>query len=242
MQPCPPFDTLKHLLKEADYDAALELVNSWDLRVNLHVPPDPLRRLGIACMAADVLDYGGQYAKAAHVMHDLGREAETSLAAAKSANYLGDDHPYLKQQCWAVIMRGKCVYGGAIENIQKGKPDYENAKRLFQLARDVLELIHDGGQITCFGTMALAWYCIGLIERQKQEYRAARRAFTRSIEYAAKGIERRPGNRVAAFEYNMARCYGLSIGWISYNSACLADATAALIMALGSGVKTRLQG
>jgi tetratricopeptide (TPR) repeat protein len=231
MQPCPSFDTLKQLLKEADYDAALELINSWDLRVNLQAPPDPLRRLGITCMAADVLDYGGQYAQAAHIMHDLGREAEASLAAVKSGNYLGDDHSYLKQQCWAVIMRGMCIYRGAIETSQKDKPDYENAKRLFQLARDVLELIHNDGQVTCFGSMARAWYCIGLVERQKQENRVARRAFTSSVEYAAKGIERRLGNRVASFEYNMARCYGLGIGWIAYNGARLAEATAALIMA-----------
>ena len=39
IQPCPPFDALKLLLKEADYDAALELINSWDLRVNLQARP-----------------------------------------------------------------------------------------------------------------------------------------------------------------------------------------------------------
>jgi tetratricopeptide (TPR) repeat protein len=61
----------------------------------------------------------------------------------------------------------------------------------------------------------------------------ARNAFRQALELAETGIkERQQHNQsIVSFEFNMARCVGLGIGWIAYNEASLSEAAAALVMA-----------
>lgn len=222
----PAYEYLQQLLKEANYDAALEWVERSDLREILAKPPSDVRSLRFRCMVADVYDYGGHYEDAARTILSAGKDAEERILEIKASRYLGDDHAFEKQRCWAVMMRGMCLYRG----LENHAPDYETAMRLFQLARTVLELIQDAGQESCLGTLARAWYCTGLVERQNHEYRAARRAFRHSIELAGRGINE-PGSAADSFDYNIARCYGLGIGWIAYNGARLDEAAGALVIA-----------
>jgi tetratricopeptide (TPR) repeat protein len=109
--------------------------------------------------------------------------------------------------------------------------EYDKADNLFALARDVLTNINES-QLKCIGSLARAWYCIGLAKRERHEYRAARAAFRKSVELAGAGIEQRRGHKsIVSFEYNMARCYGLGIGFIAYNESLPNDAMSALTVA-----------
>ena len=228
LRPYKPYEDLKQYLKEADYDGALKLVDGWDLRTTLHSAPLGLPLHRLTCMITDVLDYGGRYDDALRIIQDLGEKAKKRLSAIKSPNDVGDEPAYEKQLAWAVMLWGMCFYRGGVNRA----PDYSTAKSLFQLARDVLEYIQVDCRESCLGTLARSWYCIGLVERQEHEYRAARRAFRRSIELAGRGIEqRRPGQGALSFDYNIARCYGLGIGWIAYNGARLDEAAGALVIA-----------
>jgi tetratricopeptide (TPR) repeat protein len=110
--------------------------------------------------------------------------------------------------------------------------DLDKALRLFELARRIATIIHDSGTITNIGTLARCWYCIGLVHREKRT-KEARAAFRQSIELASKGIQdrRANGESPASFDYNLARCCGLGMGWIAYNEALLTEAAGALFMA-----------
>jgi len=218
----PPYARLNEFLKEANYDAALALVDSWDLRAIVKAPSDPLHRLRFVCMISDVLDYGGRYSEAERNIHEVGTNAEQRLFAIRSGNDIIDP-PYQKQECWALMMWGMSFYRSF---------DYKRAGKLFYRAKDVVQMIHSSRVISCIGTLARAWYCIGLVEREKHEYRAARTAFRHSIEFAGKGIEHRKDEKATvSFDFHMARCNGLGVGWIAYNEAQLTEATGALVVA-----------
>ena len=219
---------LKELLKSANYDAALELVLSWDVNAVLKGARPGLPQLQLACMISDVLDYGGQYPKAAATIREYGQDAKDRLTAVRSSADLGVEADYDKQSCWALMMWGMCYYRG----LSGQTPDYQTAKKLFVLAKEVLQHIAAAGRRKCFGSLARAWYCIGLVERQDREYRAARGAFRRSIESAGRALDERPPQGLPlSFDFNLARCNGLGIGWIAYNGAHLNEAASALDVA-----------
>lgn len=133
------------------------------------------------------------------------------------------DPAYAKQQCWALMLWGMTFYRAY---------DLDTAIRLFELARRVVTIIHDSGTVTSIGTLARCWYCIGLFHGEKRT-KEARAAFRQSIGLASKGIQDRRANRESpgSFDYNLARSYGLGIGWIEYNEALLPQAASALFMA-----------
>jgi tetratricopeptide (TPR) repeat protein len=227
-RPLSPAEELKELLGAADYDTALRQVGSWDLRSSLDNTHGLTARLQFRCMVADVWDYGGEYPNAALVIREEGRAAQARLSDIKSPAEIGDDHAFVKQSCWALMMWGMCFYRGLDNN----PPDYENAKRLFLIAKNVLEQLRATGRLSCFGSLARVWYCLGLVERQDHDYRAAREAFRHSIEVAGRGIEQNRSEAVPpAFDYHIGRCYGLGLGWISYNAARLNDGASALVIA-----------
>lgn len=223
----PPYEHLKDLLKDANYDEALKCVTAWDLRNIDKDVHDSLKKLRFICMISDVWDYGGSYDNAERFIRDSGDIAYNRLVEVSSVDYLPETpeaRAYLKQQCWAVLLWGMSFYR---------QSDYDRALKLFEQSKVVLTTIDKTGRPTCIGTLARAWYCVGLVQREKHDYSAARKAFRRSVELTGIGIARRTTHKepTISFEYHMARCYGLGFGWIAYNEALLDEALADLVMA-----------
>lgn len=218
------YDKLQTDLKSANYDAALNSVLGLDL-LRPPFPPTNYARLRFACMVADVYQYGGLYDRAEWwVQNNIGNTSDR-LLQVHSANDICDPAE-CKQECWALMMRGMCLY-------RKANPyDYKAALKFFECAGRVLQMLHDSGT-PCLGSRARASYCIGLVERQQHRYDRARRAFRKSIEFAETGL--RSGtvtdSSELSFKFNLARCLGLGIGWIAYNEARLADAMVSLVTA-----------
>jgi tetratricopeptide (TPR) repeat protein len=222
----PMLQELKSLLRSANYDAALALVANSDRNAALRATHADLPRLQLACMISDVLDYGGMYKESYESILEYGKEAEGRFANVKSDG-LGTDHGYEKQSCWALLMLGMCYYRGLRDNA----PDYPAAKKLFQLAINVLQSIADAGRVECFGSLARAWYCVGLVERQDHEYSAAKSAFRRSIEFAGRALDKTRKGPPLSSDFNIARCSGLGIGWVAYVGARLNEAAVSLCLA-----------
>jgi hypothetical protein len=219
--PYPPHEQLKQLLREANYDMALKKVLEWDLISILdHVPPTPdLLKLQLLCMIADVLDYGGDYPRAQALLsqNQSERTADLLLGIHSIRDAAVYGAKYVKQACWVAMIWGMCFYRNA---------EFEKARMLFERAKRVLIILRASGDVPCIGTLARAWYCIGLVEREEHHYRDARSAFRNSIELTGEGISMRfaVGQSIVSFDYHMARCYGLGIGWIAYNQSLLTEA------------------
>lgn len=198
------------------------MVTTIDLDSVLNVG-SKLDRLRTACMIADVLDYGGRYGKAKEIIQNHGAEAERRLSTMDPADLT--DPIYIKQECWALLMWGMCSYRTAGD-------EFADALKRFHLARKVLEILTRNG-IPCVGTLSRTWYCIGLVYRQKKDYSEAKASFVRSLELGGIGVKARKDTKssTASFDYNMARCLGLGLGWIAYDEALLDDAKGSLVMA-----------
>lgn len=221
---------LQQLLNEANYDDALSFIHQAGVRALLDGAVGPLDRVRHACMISDVLDYGGYYDRAKETIEEFGREAERELSVLNTeadfsiaAQRAGT--AYVKQQCWALMMWGMSFYRHPAEG-------YTAAMNRFELAKRILLLLKQSN-LNCTGSLARAWYCIGLVHRQRKDYRFARTAFSQCVELAGIGIEARirANQQPASFDYNLARCYGLGIGWIAYDEALLSEAKAALVVA-----------
>lgn len=227
----PAYQQLKRLLKEANYDAALSLVTSWDLRAIVSGVPGKLDRLRFRCMISDVQDYGGLYPQAASILQDDNAEKKEhvektalhELRLALKENTVRD--PALaKQQCWVLMVSGMTYYR---------RSDFGSALERFELARKAAELLHSVMKFKCNGTLARAWYCIGLVHREERRSHQAREAFREALRLAEKGIEepKDTNQSTASFDFNMARAAGFGLAWIAYNEANLTEATAMLTMA-----------
>jgi tetratricopeptide (TPR) repeat protein len=229
------FYMLQHLLAQAAYDDALDLVGENPRQV---IQGDSLERLHRACMVSDVLDYGGRYAGANDIIHAAGEAAwkRLSTLSKEDLSFLDiAEATFLKQQCWALLMWGMCAYR---------REDYTESLARFYLANKVLRLLrdcvfkdaHDPSKevrISVTGSRSRAYYCIGLVHRQNKTYAAARAAFGKSVDLAGIGIAQRSvaGKPITAYDYHMARCYGLGIGFIAYDDAFLDEARSALVIA-----------
>ncbi len=221
---------LESYIKEANFDDALRLVSDLpDPRVALHEAKDEFERLSLTCMIVDVLDYGGKYDKASELIEDCAKKAQKHLSA-----FLNDRIPatfqlqedivrQYKQECWAVMHLGMSLYR---------KYQYDKALRLFEEAKRFLEDLHNKGWVYK-GSLSRAWYCIGLCYRQTHRNSEAKHAFAKAVEYGWYGMMARAGQKrpLAPYDYNIAKCFGLGIGWIKYSEASLAEAQADLIAA-----------
>lgn len=213
------------LVADANYDDALTWVLSRNRAVDYLSLNDPTLRLRIACMSADVYDYGGLYSKAEVA---ISKEGERSFGRLCSIDNQFDLDPaeleHTKQECWATMMWGMVLY-------RKAPADYLEPWKRFDVARRVLTLLKL--KLPCIGSLARAWYCIGLIHRQRKEYRDAKKAFGACVDLTGIGIKARQerGESTTAYDYNLARCYGLGLAWIAYDEANLADAQNSLVVA-----------
>lgn len=215
---------LRQLLKEANYDDALRLVHGTDVRTAVSAVADPVDRLRLSCMSSDVLDYGGSYDESTRAIEEAGRKADHRLSQVEMPADIVDP-AYMKQECWALMVWGMALY-------RRPNQGYTDAMRRFELAKKILLKLQQS-HVQCTGSLARAWYCVGLVHRQRKDYRLARSAFASCIELTGIGINARKGmnQSTSSFDYNLARCYGLGIGWIAYDEALLSEAKSALVIA-----------
>jgi len=237
----PPYERLKTFLKAADYDAALAMVSKADSRTLIQAPDD-LSVLRFRCMASDVWDYGGKYGEAKAVLGEgntnVGLLAERELKNVHDIHDIRAERQYLaKQQCWAILLWGMTYY-------RQG--DFDSALTKFEMARKVAEVLHNSPKFRSVGTLARAWYCVGLVHREQRESKQSRAAFREALNFTHRGIQEREaaGHSTTSFEFNLARCAGLGLGWIAYNEASLTEADAMLVMArrMMKPAKARLIG
>ena len=175
-------------------------------------------------MISDTLDYGGFYDDAREAIDEAGRRAEERLSTVETATDFSDPL-YAKQQTWALMMWGMSLYRHADEG-------YTDALKRFELAKRILLMLKQAN-VDCTGSLARVSYCIGLVHRQRRDYRVAKAAFRDSVDLAGTGFQARIAAKrsAASFDYNMARCYGLGLGWIAYDESLLSDAKSALVLA-----------
>jgi len=223
------YQRLKRLLKDANYDEALAVVTRWDLRSIIRAAPEGLERLRFRCMISDVLDYGGLYPAAESILKDesgehIGIAADQQLRINLRESYVRDE-AVAKQQCWVLILWG-------MNHFRRCK--FSDAMVRFELARQVAAYLFERAKnVRSIGTLARAWYCIGLVYREERRPGEARKAFRTALELAGKGITMRTerNESTASFDFNMARCAGLGMGWVAYNEANLTEAASALALA-----------
>ena len=216
---------LRELLRNANYDDALALVRSSNTSALVNAA-DETDRLRQQCMVADVLDYGGSYDRAKQTIQDAGKRAKESLL--KEGRTPADlfEPAYMKQQCWALMEWGMSLYRHATEG-------YTEAEGCFGLAQKVLLMLDESKALPCTGSLARSWYCLGLVHRQRKNYHLARAAFGSCVRLAGIGVEQRKerNQSTAGYDFNLARCYGLGIGYIAYDEALLSEAKSALVIA-----------
>jgi len=207
------------LVREANYDGAAELIvgapADWK-------PPgidaNSAAGLRFLSMIADVFDYAGFYDRARKIIFDYGECACSRLSSIQSRVDMFD-LALGKQECWAALMVGMSFY--RIRN-------YKEATRYFKTSLRVLRMINE--KVSCCGAMVRAFYCLGLIARQTRCNEEAREALLSAIEIGGSAIAERSGRRapVACLQYDIARCYGLGLGWLCYNEGDFSNATAHL--------------
>jgi len=217
---------IRDLLREVNYDDALTLVRGQPLHALVDAA-NQTDRLRQACMVSDALDYGGDYDSARQEIERAGRSAMRLDQPDISINHVVD-REHVKQECWALMVWGMSLY----RNAGREHHGYTEAMRRFELAQKILLMLRLAG-VKCTGSLARSWYCIGLVHRQHKDYRRARAAFASCVELTSDGLRARAvsSQSTASYDYNLARCYGLGIGFIAYDEALLSEARAALVMA-----------
>ena len=150
---------LRDSILAVDFDTAHKHLNSigWKIPVR---DDDALVLLG-ACIASEVADYFGEYARAREVLRPFissCRKAIEDVRSGKKAKpHSLQGRGLLKQQLWAILHWGLVRY-------REG--NFDGALGTFRLCREVLDryLIEDSNP--CFGTAARLSYAVGLVHRQ----------------------------------------------------------------------------
>jgi tetratricopeptide (TPR) repeat protein len=217
---------LESLVKQANFDGALRLLDDQpDLESSISQYSGRSVALSLACMASDVLDYGGQYPTARSIIAEPGKLAETRLESfLKEPFSIGDDEaPRYKQESWALMHWGMAEYR---------RFEFDLALHRFEISRNLLDELRRQGHVYN-GSLSRAWYYIGLCHRELFQNSKAKHAFSRSVQYGWYGMEARHkiGKPLDPYDYNIGKCFALGSGWIKYNEASLAEAYADLAAA-----------
>lgn len=209
-------EKLRDSILAVDFGTAHRHLDSirWEIPVR---EDDALVLLG-ACIASEVADYFGEYARAREVLRPFisgCRKAIEDVRSGKMAKPQSlQGRGLLKQQLWAILHWGLVRY-------REGNLD--GALGTFQLCREVLEryLIEDSNP--CFGTAARLSYAIGLVHRQCYRYNEAKIEFTQCITESwqhLENLDRAPARSkdlkpITAF--HVAKALALGLGWILAN-------------------------
>lgn len=227
-------DRLADHIDNADLDQAVVYiadVRAQNLTQALDRNLDPLQKLRVRCLLCEVYDYAGRRQEAQACIAQEGEYAYDDMKAAaqsESATVWKDPKAleYLKQQCWA------CLHLGMVAHYRQH--EYDRAFRFFDLARDILFRINNNEiPIPSRGSLARAYYCLGLAERERHNLYDARRYFSESVDYAwARIVEKQySGKGIAFLKYSIGRALGLGMAWIAYARASMSEANAHVVAA-----------
>jgi tetratricopeptide (TPR) repeat protein len=224
---------LENYLDQANLDGAFEYIAKLPPEnLEQHFDPQlgPLLSLRARCLVCEVYDYAGKSreanlaidAVAEDIWEDLKAAEPTKAKVWKNIEKL----TYLKQECLACLHLGMVVY--------YRKHDYQNAFGLFSLAEQILSRINSNDpSIPSMGSLARAYYCLGLAEREQHKLYDARRHFSQAVECAWTRLveQQQMGKRVAFLRYIIGRALGLGMSWIAFARASMAEANAHIVAA-----------
>ena len=181
---------------------------------------DELIRLKIYSMSAEIYDYAGEYAKAREVIEADARVSETMLQE-NSAESL-KDRKLVKQRIWVLIHWALTFYRAH---------NYRKARQLLLLCDETLKRHIITADNHCAWTQSRIYYCLGLVQRQTYDYKAARRWFTKSIELAWESFELKTANVIstdAIYQrarrltgFYVAKSLALGLAWTYYTEGSL---------------------
>lgn len=217
-----------------DLDSAVTFIDEHNLVAQL-LPTDIGHYLVERCTVCEVLDYAGRYAECKQLLEGIIHEK------IGATNFMQLLHQFANTDDPAHDLNDLTLYRRyAIACLQLGmiyyrKNKYEDAKGYFALSERVLSRIHS--QVTCFGELARAEYCLGLVARQEHDYDIARQKFSDSVQHAWQGLEQRANPQAdtddlisriyttdQALRFHVGRVLSLGLGWIAYTRAALAEA------------------
>lgn len=224
---------LEEYLDHANLDGALDVLAKFDpetLEVNLDPELGELLTLRARCLLCEVYDYAGMSREANLCMETVAEDIWDDLKAAEPTRAQVwrniEKLSYLKQECIACLHLGMVAY--------YRKHEYQKAFRLFMLAEEILSRINSNDPaIPCLGSLAQAYYCLGLAEREQHKLYDARRHFSQAAECAwTRIVELQQAGKPGFFlHYVMGRALGLGMAWIAFARASMAEANAHIVAA-----------
>ena len=185
---------LRGFLITASFKEAREFINDKEARrfitdhrrpgAQSESAPEFLDGLKLRSMAAEVLDYWGDFAGAWEVLEPVARDCETAIEKVsregRTTQRTDQERKVLRQKVWVLLHAGMAEY-------RKGHLD--PAMRLFGLCEAIAERHLVTSDDQAWGTRARVTYSLGLVHRERSDFDEACREFYRSVEYAYRSLE-----------------------------------------------------
>jgi tetratricopeptide (TPR) repeat protein len=199
-------DEIKKIQKEeADFEKALSKISSKPAQLPTgeelsDCSPEQLANaLALRSLAAELLDYKGQYTAANEFVDKPGEHCMTALKKVIDSGRLPHgSRELMKQQIWVVLQAGLCKYRAG---------SYDDALGMFNICNSVL--LKD--LATSIGTRARCLYSIALIHRERYELKPALEKFTEATELAYKSLDRLRGGHSQLALVAVARTIGMGL-------------------------------
>jgi tetratricopeptide (TPR) repeat protein len=206
-------EKLRKLLLAAQFDNALALVKTLDPDVlpcnQSELEPDEfLAALQLRSMAAEVLDYWGDFKRAEDFIAAPASLAKPLLARLRTEkpHQINDgERRLLRQHVWVLLHAGMVKYRNG---------DLDKASELFNICDHVCEDYVVGPVDRAWGTRARIQYSIALIYRERSDFESARIGFTRSVENAYRSLEKQPQELSKLTYVAIAKNLGLGLAYI----------------------------
>jgi tetratricopeptide (TPR) repeat protein len=189
----------------------------WD---RIEKSGDELIRLKIYSMSAEIYDYAGEYAQAREAVEADARKSLLILQEPSAESL--KNRKLLKQRVWILIHWALTFYRAH---------HYRKAKELLFLCDETLKTHLITEDDKCAWTQSRIYYCLGLVQRQTYDYKAARHWFTKSIELAWESFELKTANLVSTdviyqrvrrlTSFYVAKSLALGLAWTYYTEGSL---------------------
>ncbi len=205
---------LRNLLLTAQFDNALALVKMLDPDVLPYSQSDLepekfLAAIQLRSMAAEVLDYWGDFKRAEDFIAGPASDSRpilTRMIQEKKLHQESDwERKLLRQRIWVLLHAGMVKY-------RRG--DFSKALELFNLCNHVCGEYMVGSSDRAWGTRARIQYCIALIHRERSDFELARAYFTRSVENAYRSLEKQQNEQSRLTYVAIAKNLGLGLAYI----------------------------
>lgn len=178
-------------------------------------PDEPMCRMRLRAMAVEVLDYFGRYDQARALITAAGAQCLDFLqdleGGVRPAPRNDEDRRVLKQRVWLVLHYGMSLY-------REGR--YEDAKRKFEICRKVIDAHLTTQSYKSHGTLARAYYSLGLVHRELFAYTSAKYNFTKSIECAWDSAQAHSPIQAARRQFSdlvVCKCLALGLSYVYFN-------------------------